>query len=308
MNDIGLVFEGGGGRGAYQIGVWKYLKERGIDKKVKVVSGTSVGALNASLFVGSDYDRAEEMWRNIEPGQILTPKKVKIKQIVKWIENNGFDTKRFKDKDFIKDYNSFLKRFAPIVPSTAVNLSGIGTEAMALLMEKYLFHDHMFSREGIISLMHKSLEFDKMNNSDIPCIVTTLKIPDFIPQRHYLNNLNEEDIIKLLLASSAIPIIFPSEVYNGNRYVDGGLPIVGDNIPVRPAYNVGVDTIIVVRLSQLGRIDRRRFPKSKIIEVIPSKDLGNAITGLLDFTAYGASKRMELGYNDAFRLLCNTDI
>ena len=27
MDKLGIVLDGGGGRGAYQIGVWKYLKE-----------------------------------------------------------------------------------------------------------------------------------------------------------------------------------------------------------------------------------------------------------------------------------------
>ena len=31
MNQIGLVFEGGGGKGAYQIGAWKALKEAGVN-------------------------------------------------------------------------------------------------------------------------------------------------------------------------------------------------------------------------------------------------------------------------------------
>ena len=47
---IGLVLAGGGARGAYQIGVWKALIELGIDKYIKVVSGTSIGAVNAMLF------------------------------------------------------------------------------------------------------------------------------------------------------------------------------------------------------------------------------------------------------------------
>ena len=33
---IGLVLAGGGARGAYQIGVWKGLKEIGIDKYISV--------------------------------------------------------------------------------------------------------------------------------------------------------------------------------------------------------------------------------------------------------------------------------
>jgi len=49
-NKIGLAFVGGGGKGAYQIGVWKALCETGLDKQVQAVSGTSVGALNAAMF------------------------------------------------------------------------------------------------------------------------------------------------------------------------------------------------------------------------------------------------------------------
>ena len=45
--EYGLVLEGGGAKGAYQIGAWKALKEAGV--KIKGVSGTSVGALNGAL-------------------------------------------------------------------------------------------------------------------------------------------------------------------------------------------------------------------------------------------------------------------
>lgn len=47
---LGLVFAGGGGKGAYQIGVWKALIEKGLDKYVTCISGTSIGGLNSALF------------------------------------------------------------------------------------------------------------------------------------------------------------------------------------------------------------------------------------------------------------------
>ena len=47
MYKTGLVFSGGGGKGAYQIGVWKALREYGIE--ADCVAGTSVGALNGAL-------------------------------------------------------------------------------------------------------------------------------------------------------------------------------------------------------------------------------------------------------------------
>ena len=34
---LGLALGGGGGKGAYQIGVWKYLAEIGLDSYVSVV-------------------------------------------------------------------------------------------------------------------------------------------------------------------------------------------------------------------------------------------------------------------------------
>ena len=57
---IGLVFDGGWGKGAYQIGVWKALREIGLDKKVTAVSGSSVGGLNAALFVHLDSEVKNE--------------------------------------------------------------------------------------------------------------------------------------------------------------------------------------------------------------------------------------------------------
>ena len=48
---IGLVLGGGGGKGAYQIGVWKALREYKIDKYITYLSGTSIGSLNSLCFL-----------------------------------------------------------------------------------------------------------------------------------------------------------------------------------------------------------------------------------------------------------------
>ncbi len=71
MSKLGLVFSGGGGKGAYQIGVWRALQEFGLAEKVRVVAGTSVGALNALLFVQQNYALAEHLWFPIRPEDIL---------------------------------------------------------------------------------------------------------------------------------------------------------------------------------------------------------------------------------------------
>ena len=58
--EYGLVFDGGGARGAYQIGAWKALVEAGV--KINAVAGTSVGALNGALVCMGDVEKAEDIW------------------------------------------------------------------------------------------------------------------------------------------------------------------------------------------------------------------------------------------------------
>jgi NTE family protein len=61
-NAVGLVFAGGGARGFAHLGVWRALKESGIE--VDVVGGTSIGAIMAAL-VASDppLERAIDVTR-----------------------------------------------------------------------------------------------------------------------------------------------------------------------------------------------------------------------------------------------------
>ena len=71
---IGLVLAGGGGKGSYQIGVMKALHQLDLLKKIEGVAGTSVGALNAALFLNEDIHVAERMWETISPSKILSLK------------------------------------------------------------------------------------------------------------------------------------------------------------------------------------------------------------------------------------------
>ena len=68
--EYGLVLEGGGARGAYQIGAWRALREAGV--KIKGVSGTSVGALNGALVCMGNLEKAEEVWENISYSQVMS--------------------------------------------------------------------------------------------------------------------------------------------------------------------------------------------------------------------------------------------
>ena len=58
-----IVLSGGGSKGSYEIGVWKALRRLNI--KYDIVTGTSVGALNAALMTQNTYFKAMRLWKSM---------------------------------------------------------------------------------------------------------------------------------------------------------------------------------------------------------------------------------------------------
>ena len=46
--------------------------------------------------------------------------------------------------------------------------------------------------------------------------------------------MEPSEIERILLASSAIPVIFPMETIDQTKYYDGGFFLGGDNVPIQP--------------------------------------------------------------------------
>jgi NTE family protein len=63
-----LIFSGGGAKGAYEAGVASAFVSRGVP--LRLVAGTSAGALNAAMLAAGQSDLMEEMWRNITREQV----------------------------------------------------------------------------------------------------------------------------------------------------------------------------------------------------------------------------------------------
>ncbi|MBR6209326.1 MAG: patatin-like phospholipase family protein [Oscillospiraceae bacterium] len=64
-----LALEGGGARGAWQIGAWKALREAGI--RIDAVAGSSVGSLNGAMIAMGDLDKAAALWENISYSRVM---------------------------------------------------------------------------------------------------------------------------------------------------------------------------------------------------------------------------------------------
>ncbi|MBO5394664.1 MAG: patatin-like phospholipase family protein [Clostridia bacterium] len=72
MEKYGLVLGGGGSRGAYQAGAIKALIELGF--QAEIVTGTSVGSINASVYAQQDFSFLEDVWGKITYRQVVKHK------------------------------------------------------------------------------------------------------------------------------------------------------------------------------------------------------------------------------------------
>lgn len=95
-----LALEGGGARGAYQIGAWRALAENGV--KFNAVAGSSVGALNGALMTMGDLDAAEALWNDMRFSKVMD---VDDSVMSKFIKGKilEIDLKNTKLKQIIKD-------------------------------------------------------------------------------------------------------------------------------------------------------------------------------------------------------------
>ena len=260
---IGLVLAGGGARGAYQIGVWKALIELGIDKYINAVSGTSIGALNAVMFMEGQYELAEQFWLNVTKEQILPEcqKNFGIKSLLFGLGARNME---------------FVRKYIPKA------IKG-GT----------------ISREGIDEIFER-IDFNLVRDSKIKGYATCTRIPELKPEYFVINEKSTDDIKKILLASTALPIIYGSEGINDIDYVDGG---VIDNVPIQPLYGEGCNIIIVVQLSKETLIDKSRFPNTYIIEIVANEPELIDVKDMLDFDLPIIKKRMSKGYMDTIYMI-----
>ncbi len=66
-----LVLSGGGAKGAFQIGVEKYLREEK-GYRWDIIAGVSVGALNGAMLAMEKYHRLETIWKTICNNKVYT--------------------------------------------------------------------------------------------------------------------------------------------------------------------------------------------------------------------------------------------
>ena len=261
---IGLVLAGGGGKGAYELGVWKALDELKLTKYITVFSGTSIGAFNSVLFAMNDMKKADELWEEVTMDKLVPISKSEL-----------------------------IKR------GIGLYIGGKNLQLAKKFLNYKLEHGAI-ANDGAIEVVEKYLDFNKIKENNKICYAACTKLSDFSAKYFKINDFDEETGKKIVLASASLPLIYDCTEVLGEKYIDGG---IADNIPIQPVYGENCNIIIVVLLSKEAQVDRTLYPNSKLIVISPENLDENTITGILNLNTDAKRIRIIEGYNDTINKL-----
>lgn len=255
-----IALEGGGAKGGYEIGVWQALDEAGI--KYNAVSGTSVGALNGGLMAMRDLPRAIDAWNNMKLGKVI--------ELDEEQEENL--SRAFNGDIGIDDVQRLIPEALEIIKNRGLDVAPL----------------RAWVREVV--------DAKAIKESDVELYIATVSITDRKALEVKVNDLPEDQICDMLLASAYHPT-FKLEKLGGKFYTDGGFV---DTLPLHALVTNGYKDIIAVRIPGIGHNRRFKMPDDvNITYIATNADLG----GVLNFDAEQSRRDMAIGYLDAKRVL-----
>lgn len=178
-----IALEGGGARGAWQVGAWRALEEAGV--RYNAVSGTSVGAINGALMAMRDLPQAEAVWRDIHFSQVANVDEESMKRIM---------TLDFENLNQVKN---------------------------ALHTVKGILKDRGLDVEPLRNLLAERVDEEKIRNSGVEFYLTTVDVTDRKELEIDARELEPGQLKDMIMASAYHPA-FRQEKISGKTYADGG--------------------------------------------------------------------------------------
>lgn len=236
---VGLVLSGGGARGAYQVGVLKAIADtlpRDASIPFRVICGTSAGAINATVLAtlaAENYRtgvlKLERVWRNFTA-----------------------------DKVYRTDLFSLMRCayhwLGPIIFRGLSNnhaSSLLDNTPLRLLLKKFID----------FNVIQQSINHDYLDALSITASsyrsgesITFFQGKPSLSNWRRSRRVGQRDQLTLqhLMASAAIPVLFPAEAIDGAYYCDGA---IRQTSPISPALHLGADKIMAI-----GVRDKREPP------------------------------------------------
>ena len=233
----GLILEGGGTKGAYQIGAYKALIDLGIE--FNGVAGTSIGALNGAYILQNDIEVMEEIWLKYDYTHFMN------------IDEETYE--KYKNVDFTtKSFNTVIE-----LMNKARKNEGIDISPLKKLLQDTLNEDAIRNSKRDFGLV--TVTWDKKIN----------------PHPMYLEQIPKGRLVDYLIASASLPI-FKLDKIDDKLYLDGmffdNMPI---SLLADKGYEDLV--VIRLLDDFLGKKNLNKHQDINIKTIIPSEYLGGSL-------------------------------
>ena len=223
----GLVLSGGGARAAYQIGVLSYIAEKAPEVSFPIIAGVSAGSINAAFLAGHQGTSREKLQDLSDCWSDLTVDRVFRSGLgtlglsgLRWIwtlggggTSLGPQVKGLVDTSPLRE---FLSENVS-VEGIAKNIEAGRLRALALTTTRYSTGQTITfvqGQEGIPT-------WERVRRCGLPTSIGTEHV----------------------MASSAIPLVFPAIYVEGDYYGDGS---IRQAAPLAPAIHLGADRIFAI--------------------------------------------------------------
>lgn len=288
----GLCLASGGARGAYQAGALLALAERG--ERYDRIIGTSIGALNGAFYAQSDGSVGAmlalcDLWRELPT--VLKP---------------------------------HLSNLARLVSSTApaLVLGPFAPTVIAPSIPYLVWRLHQLSQdpswsaldnEPLRAMLREWLHFDQLKRTHKEFIITTYntRVPasvstGFLSNRSAKNvayqhakDMTHEELECAILASAAIPFLFPAQAIRGYYHNDAGVGVEAHATHAL-VHRFQTPRVTTILLKQNDPAQEADYGNNQVSFVRPSTEIATRLSGL-NFDKTTIERLICLGYEDAHR-------
>lgn len=227
---LGLVMSGGGARAAYQVGVLRAVARRCPTFRPRIITGVSAGAINAASIASFDgdfphaLDNLSELWESLQTEDVLRTDSPSVLRIgARWARR-------------------------------LLTSGHAGREAHGLVDTtplRLLLHHHLDPRGDGIEGIARNLAVGRLDAFGITATnyatgqsVTWVEGEGVdawsLPKRR---SVAEPIRVEHVMASAALPLIFPAVRVGDAWYGDGGIRLTA---PLSPALHLGARRILAV--------------------------------------------------------------
>lgn len=241
---VGLIMTGGGARAAYQVGVVRALHEilpKDVCNPFPIICGTSAGAINAAVLATDAGNfrrgvrRLMTVWKNFHVEQVYRADAWgALGNSARWLLT-AISAGRFDGPVSLLDNSplaGLLERHVDF-PAIGRNVAAGHLRAFAVTCSGYTSGQSVTFYEGSISL--SGWERARRVGVAMP-----IRLPH-------------------LMASSALPFIFPPVLINREYFGDGSMRQIA---PISPALHLGADRLLVIGVGRQSRQSAVRLPSN----------------------------------------------